>query len=1012
MHIVSVELENIKRYVHDRFEFMLGTNAISGPNGAGKSTILEAIGFALFDSLPYKKEDFLKRGASVGTVRVTFESGVDQRDYTVVRNTRSTYYVYDPETKTRVAEQKADVLSWLCEHLGVEPGTDLDELFRTTIGVPQGTFTAVFMDTATRRKAVFDKILRVEEYRQSSDALKETGHHLNSLIVEADKQLAVYNDRLLKMPDLLVQEAQLETERLSADKRLGSGRKELAQWLENLAAYDALEKAIAQDARDLEALEAKLGFAAKERAAASQRVKEAQEAADERKALEAPFHAYQTAEQELSLLANDLKTRDGLRSERSGIQRRLDEATFALETLKAQLASLEADEREREALGPKLAAQEAQEKLVAELKGQLTEARAVEERLTRTRAEHATWSERFEALSAELVALDKLADAPRLARSLEASLSEKQDLLKGLQAAELRHKELEHRRKLLEEASSQQQRAIAEQRKAIAAKEPLLKLADMLDALTEEGQALRDRLSAIEAEITRDKKAALQFNGNLCPILNVGCPILEGQSPEDYYREQIAANEAKAKALNDELLALRKRWKEASDASKQVAALEGMRQQLADGTAALAKHQEDLAALRVEAAQIPVTGGRIAPLEAALQEERAALTQAQADAARYAQREGLAQQRTAIEKEQAERSARLASDEDSLRKHAGLGDRLRAAEETLAGLGDPRSRDLALERAIRQRPQLEGDQAQKAAIAQAAKTELAALDERLMPFQDLDARLEKATTARLAAEPGYRRYLTVSVLATELESRLKTQAEAEAAVALLEADHEKVASAAKEREATYQADAHGALRERVEGLKAELIRLEQALGFLGQQLQATRREMADLTRVQEQMADAIAARERLGAHAVFLDFARGTLKEAGPHVTEAYLLNISIEADRLFREITGHPHAHLRWSNDYEIQLEEEGRPRPFANLSGGEQMAAALAVRLALLKETSNIDVAFFDEPTTNMDESRRANLALQIGEIKTFKQLFVISHDDSFEQWTDHVVRVDAQR
>ncbi|HEY9856612.1 MAG TPA: SMC family ATPase, partial [Stenomitos sp.] len=554
MHIVSVELENIKRYTHDRFEFMLGTNAISGPNGAGKSTILEAIGFALFDSLPYKKEDFLKRGASTGTVRVTFESSIDQREYTVVRNTKSTYYVYDPETKTRVAEQKADVLSWLCEHLGVEPGTDLDEFFRTTIGVPQGTFTAIFMDTATRRKAVFDKILRVEEYRQSSDALKETGNHLQAQIVEANTTLAVYNDRLHKMPELEVQERQQETQKQDAESRLERGRKELSLWQGKLAEYDTLEKAIAQDQRDLAAIDTKLGFAGKERDTATQRVNEARQAAEELQTLEAPYQAYQAAEQELAVLEADRKTRDGLRTERTAIQRRLDEATFAVQTLKTQLAALASDATERETLAPKVEAQQAKEKLVTELKAQLTEAKAVEERLARTKSELGTWTERSKALETQLQDLDKLADAPRLVKSLETSLAEKQDLLKGLQAAELKHKELGHRRKLLEEAAGQQAKAIADHEKAIAAKEPLVALAEKLDALTEEGQALRDRLSAIEAEIARDQKAATQFNGNLCPILNVGCPILDGQSPEDYYREQIEANQAKAKVLNDEIL--------------------------------------------------------------------------------------------------------------------------------------------------------------------------------------------------------------------------------------------------------------------------------------------------------------------------------------------------------------------------------------------------------------------------------------------------------------------------
>jgi len=64
------------------------------------------------------------------------------------------------------------------------------------------------------------------------------------------------------------------------------------------------------------------------------------------------------------------------------------------------------------------------------------------------------------------------------------------------------------------------------------------------------------------------------------------------------------------------------------------------------------------------------------------------------------------------------------------------------------------------------------------------------------------------------------------------------------------------------------------------------------------------------------------------------------------------------------------------------------------------------LAVRMALLKELSEVNVAFFDEPTANMDEERRRNLAQQIGRIKDFHQLFVISHDDSFEGYTDQII------
>ena len=53
MQILSLELTNVKGYEHARYTFTPGVNAIVGPNGAGKSTIIEAIGYALFDALPY-----------------------------------------------------------------------------------------------------------------------------------------------------------------------------------------------------------------------------------------------------------------------------------------------------------------------------------------------------------------------------------------------------------------------------------------------------------------------------------------------------------------------------------------------------------------------------------------------------------------------------------------------------------------------------------------------------------------------------------------------------------------------------------------------------------------------------------------------------------------------------------------------------------------------------------------------------------------------------------------------
>ena len=113
---------------------------------------------------------------------MTFESGLDEREYIVYRDSGTGYHVTDPRIQTRIADKKEEVFRFLWQHLGLEPGTDLRSLFRQAIGVPQGTFTAIFLEGSTERKTAFDKILKVEEYRQAAEKLRETSRFLDQSI--------------------------------------------------------------------------------------------------------------------------------------------------------------------------------------------------------------------------------------------------------------------------------------------------------------------------------------------------------------------------------------------------------------------------------------------------------------------------------------------------------------------------------------------------------------------------------------------------------------------------------------------------------------------------------------------------------------------------------------------------------------------------------------------------------------------------------------------------------------
>src|SRR2546428_1537288 len=171
MLITRIELENIKSYRHVVVDFRRGTTSISGPNGAGKTTLVEAIGFALFDHISYNQSQFVREGEKYGRV-VVHIIGSDDRPYEVERRcgAGAKWVVYDREADLRV-EQRTDVLDKLHELFGIDRERPLDVLFRDALGVPQGTFTSIFLELVGKRKQTFDALLQIEDYKTAADYL-------------------------------------------------------------------------------------------------------------------------------------------------------------------------------------------------------------------------------------------------------------------------------------------------------------------------------------------------------------------------------------------------------------------------------------------------------------------------------------------------------------------------------------------------------------------------------------------------------------------------------------------------------------------------------------------------------------------------------------------------------------------------------------------------------------------------------------------------------------------------
>ncbi len=352
MQIDAIELENTKSYDRALIEFTPGVNAIVGHNGAGKSTILEAIGLAVFDAINYKQSEFVRGGAKSATITVTLLSSLDERRYQIVRRIGSSnqHYVYDPELQVRLCEGKADVLAFLRQHLGVERSTDLPALFHDAVGVSQGTFTAVFLESAGRRKPVFDTLLQVDEYQTAVEKLLEPLRLLRSRRQELDVESAGIKARSERLPALEEAITHRVGEIHSAQTRLAVAVKQLAAAQKQREDLDAIRNEVTALQHEHVQAGQRLEGAASRVVSAQQALDEAEEARAAVAQSEAGFQSYLGAQAQQQDLDAQARQRQKVESQRAAADKAVALSEAALAKLEHELEAIRAAEETVERL--------------------------------------------------------------------------------------------------------------------------------------------------------------------------------------------------------------------------------------------------------------------------------------------------------------------------------------------------------------------------------------------------------------------------------------------------------------------------------------------------------------------------------------------------------------------------------------------------------------------------------------------------------------------------------------
>ncbi|MDB9528016.1 SMC family ATPase [Oscillatoria sp. CS-180] len=917
MQILSVSLKNFKTHRDRHFTFAKGTNAICGENGAGKTSILEAIAWVLFNYIgDYAKDDLVRNGSGSAEVTVDFISNLDGRTYTVQRHTTRGYTLFDPQLNERLpyTRIKDEVLPWLREHLGVSSGTDLGELFARTVGVPQGTFTADFLQTAENRKAVFDKVLKVEEYKTVYKDLNSLRRYAEAKVEAVGAEITRYEERLAAWDELQTRHQAAATEITQNQAQLAAFTSQMETLQQERAILKTQLEHVQQLHTQRQEVQAQIDGKQQAIALLTQSLAQAKQAtqicADTRPA----YEAYQAAEVQLQTLGQQQTQRQSLQKRQQTLQKTLETRSADITRLKVQLDGFQAAVEEITQLQVHVQQQNQLEAKLKDLLQQQTVLAKLQGELQAMEGQAAQQTQQLQKQAQDIAQL----------RTLEATVAE----IPGL----------EQQRDRLQQQLSRVE----------AARQFETDLRQLADRGQVDGDRYQSQIEQALQTLERLQTSQSQFPTETITILSSA--LRTGAAIHDQLLsavQQILTDlsaQTDAKTLKSQLQTLRKRL---TELGKQQAAV-----------ATIPERQQHLDQLQ---SQQVVVRERIQLLQGQLSDEATVSTQ------------------------------------------------VTDIQALLVGLEDPKGRCAVLERSRKQQPTVQKRYDEMQAAQSGIQQQIEAVDTQVKAFEQLDEAIAAQNQIKQTHQTGYLQYLQYERAAhgeAQLTQDLTTAQQALTQLQhtrdTVQADLDKAQADFDPQKAQQVDAAYQEIRSQHDRLSGSLPQQQQLLAELQRQIDA----LTDAAQKRDAALEERKKRERIKR---FINFARKAYKEAGPRITERYVQQIAREGDRLFRELLNRPNVALTWTRDYEILVQEGPNTRRFVNLSGGEQMCAALAIRLALLKVLADIDIAFFDEPTTNMDRSRRESLAEAIARIRSFNQLFVISHDDTFEKVTENVIVVE---
>ena len=202
------------------------------------------------------------------------------------------------------------------------------------------------------------------------------------------------------------------------------------------------------------------------------------------------------------------------------------------------------------------------------------------------------------------------------------------------------------------------------------------------------------------------------------------------------------------------------------------------------------------------------------------------------------------------------------------------------------------------------------------------------------------------------------------------------------------------------------------LKEKYDIIKEELNEINKKLGSSQEKIENYKKILEKISSQEEKQKKLLVEFKKLENKFNKASLIRNEVGQMGRAISKYMLSGISNIASVNFNKITGRTER-IEWSNEekdkYAVYLVGQERKIAFEQLSGGEQVSVAIAIRGTMTEYFTNSKFMILDEPTNNLDIERKKLLAEYMGEIlNNLEQSIIVTHDDTFREMAEKIIEL----